>query len=38
MEYQGTIETVRAPREKAAGKTLSHTMRILHRDIGFLMG
>lgn len=37
MEYQGTIELARAPREKAKGRTLSHTMRILHRDIGFLM-
>ena len=37
MEYQGTIETARAPREKATGKTLTYTMRILHRDIGFLM-
>ena len=37
MEYQGTIETVRNAREKATGKTLTYTMRVLHRDIGFLM-
>jgi hypothetical protein len=37
MDYQSTIELARAPREKAAGKTLTYTMRVLHRDIGFLM-
>ena len=37
MEYQSTIEMARMPCEKAKGRTLSHTMRVLHRDIGFLM-
>lgn len=37
MEYQSTIEMARTARDRVKGRTLSHTMRILHRDIGFLM-
>ena len=37
MAYQGTLESVRAPSAKATGKTLTNYMRVLHRDIGFLM-
>ena len=37
MEYQSTIEMARASREKEGGKSLCYYMRLLHRDIGFLM-
>ena len=37
MEYQGTLGSVPKVREKTTGKTLTYYMRVLHRDIGFLM-